>query len=165
MIVFGIDPGTGASSPLGYCRFNAETRDIYEVGTLTSRRYDAANRIHDISKQLHDVVSCPSYPPIDLMCIETTYLFGTGNNSYQQMVGGSIAAAPRGCKIVFVPNMTMKLKVGKHGSADKVGVAIGVLDYFEDSKIAHTATFNAEWDVTDALGVGIAGLEIYKNGR
>lgn len=163
MIVIGIDPGTSASSPLGYSRFNSVTKVIYEAQTVSSKRHDAANRIHDISRQLYDLVNCLSYPPADIMCIETTFLRGKGNNSYQQMVGGSMAAAMGVTKIVFVPNTTMKKIVGGHGGADKVDVANGVLDYFGSDRLALEAAFNAEWDITDSLAIGIAGLELNKN--
>ncbi len=161
-IVIGIDPGTGASSPTGYCRFNSVTKVIYEARTVTSRRFDAANRIHDISKQLYDLVNCISYPTADILCIETTFIMGKGNNSYQQMVGGSIAAADAATKIVFVPNTTMKKRVGGHGGADKVDVANGVIDYFGygRSKLLDSSVFDAEWDITDSLAIGIAGLEM-----
>lgn len=157
MIVIGIDPGTGASSPTGYCRFNSKTRAIYQAETATSRRFDAANRIHDISRQLYDLVNCPSYPPPDIMCIETTFIMGKGNNSYQQMVGGAIASAPKDCRIIFVPNTTMKKVVGGHGGADKVDVANGVYTFFGPLP----SIFNAEWDITDALAIGMTGAKNY----
>lgn len=159
MIVIGIDPGTGVSSPMGLGAFNPVRRTPIHVEEFWTKWSNVEHRIRDISDNLEatllDIVPDEETPV--LVCIEYFVMRGKGGETLQRMVGSVMGRLPYNYKLVFVQNTTVKAVVGGSGKADKRGVAEGVLDFFGGAEWVRKLIEAESWDILDALAIGIAG--------
>lgn len=164
MIVVGLDPGTYTT---GFFAFNSETKAIYSAIELKSNYPDANNRIWQIAQRVHDALA--GCPPPDLICIESTVFNSRGNTTYQKLVGAFVALFSPDFTIVEVSNMVMKKVVGGTGAAEKPEVAVGVGRYFTENQTSLQEIISLinqeQFDVTDAGGVGIAGLKQFEESK
>lgn len=171
MIVAGIDPGTGSSSPLGLVVFDAETReifgayDIWPAETPKERRaMPLYRKIRVITKAVTEVLT--SNPQPSTVYIESFVMRGKGGETLQRAIGGIMGCITETQKLREVANTRVKMIVGGAGSADKEAVAKGVAAYFspsdESSIIIQDLIDLKAWDLLDAFAIAIAGIVTYE---
>lgn len=158
MIVIGIDPGTGVSSPTGFAAFDPDTKEVLYVEAIGSNKATPAGRIREISQRVAELLESVDPDADALVAIESFVMRGKGGETLARMTGALMAAIPERMDQVFVQNTTVKLLVGGHGKADKDQVAAGALHWLYGSGAAQNAAFELySRDETDALAIGIAG--------
>lgn len=162
VLVCGVDPGTGKSSPTGFAVIDPLTRDIIFVTTFTSSLVEPAHIIKDISEQL-EVELNQIDPDINVwVYIESFVMQSKAGETLARLTGSLMAAVPYWFRVRFVHNTTVKRLVAGHGGGDKAMVAAGVLAWFEcneeSAQIVKELTAKKEWDQLDALAIAIAGI-------
>jgi Holliday junction resolvasome RuvABC endonuclease subunit len=157
VIVTGIDPGGGSSSPTALVAFDPVGLSIFASEKLGSRS------LHAFTKGVEEF---QNFAPGDLVFIESFFIRGRGNQRLQQVIGALKAGVPDSVPIADVANTTMKKIVGGHGAAEKDTVAFGLLGYFAQNRESATLIADwiaaKEWDLTDALGIAVAGWHLHK---
>lgn len=163
MIVVGIDPASGVSSPVGLVAFDPESKEILFYTALWPEK--GATALHKRLVSLHDQASelLSALDPKErtYVFIENFVMRGRGGEQLARASGALMAAVPSWCELDEVHNVRLKMLVGGSGKADKLTVAEGVARFFEDDPTSHEVVLKAirdkDFDVTDALAVGIAG--------
>jgi Holliday junction resolvasome RuvABC endonuclease subunit len=155
-VIVGIDPGGGSSSPTGLVKFDSNTLEIKLCEKIVK---------HTLHAFTNEVACCMA--ATDMVFIESFFINGRGNNRLQQVIGALKAGVPDKIDVLEdVPNTTMKKVVGGHGRAEKDVVAAGLLGYFatnrESCALIQEWIDNKEWDLTDALAIGVAGWHLKK---
>lgn len=163
-IVIAIDPGTGRTSPTGFVAFDPDLRMILHHQRVTSTHKDTRHRIKDIFEQVSTAISAID-PDLEanVFC-ESFVMRGKGGETLARLTGAFMVAVPYEISFEFVQNTTVKRIVGGSGKADKAAVAKGVYLWFENAPLETRAKIeqlieDEEWDVLDALAIGIAGWE------
>lgn len=166
MIVMGIDPGTGVSSPTGVVAFDAETRLILLSEIINGKKIEKERRARWIASGLAELIDTLSADPITkigLVSIETFVMRGKGGQTLQNLIGALESRIPDDARIQRVFNTTVKRIVAGSGDAEKLEVALGVLAWFNDIAISANEVRSMikfeKWDLTDALAIGIAGYK------
>jgi Holliday junction resolvasome RuvABC endonuclease subunit len=170
MIIVGIDPGSGVSSPTGLVIYDDESELISWFGTVTSKAKKVENRIQHISKEVEKVVKLAiGLDPEPLVCIENFVMRGKGGETLQMLIGAIISRMPEEATIMQPYNTSVKKVVGGHGRAEKPEVAAGVLEVFKGSESAvftiKDLIAKEQWDILDALAIGITGSRQYDDGK
>lgn len=159
MLVVGIDPGTGSSSPLGVVIVDFLDREILATQEFWSDEKTASKRIRDISEKLRDFLPSDIY----LAVSEYFVMRGKGGETLARMVGAIIASLPRQAIFTETQNSTVKRIIGGHGRASKEEVAEGVLEYFSENErsfaVVTELLHNEQFDLLDALAIAICGYE------
>lgn len=163
LIVCGLDPGSGTSSPTGFALFNADTRDILNLSAIASLHKAHGKRLYDLHE--HTATLLMAVDPISYtlaVYVESFYIKGRGNQILQQVIGALKAAVPTYAELEDVANTTVKRLVAGTGSAGKDQVAFGVYQWFQGNDGSAEQIVNLieqkNWDLTDALAIGIAGV-------
>lgn len=165
MIVMGVDPGTGVSSPTAIVVFDTETKLILLDEIVDGKKIEKERRARWIASGLSE---CIEYlekggMKLDLVAVETFVMRGKGGQTLQNLIGALEGRIPDDIAIQRVFNTTVKRVVAGNGDADKLEVACGVLQWFAgaDESIAEIkdAIRREAWDTTDALAIGIAGFK------
>lgn len=168
-LVIGLDPGTGSKSPCGYAAFCPETKDILTIKALWTKFEDTRHRIKDISDEVGYLITnqldAVEYPKT-MIFVERFVMRGASGETLQQLIGGLMTKIPYTAGFGAIYNTTVKSVVGGTGKADKAQVAEGVAQYFKSNKtssqLCKRLLKEKEWDIFDALAIGIAGLECQK---
>ena len=166
VLVAGLDPGTGASSPTGLALFDPETREIIALQNVAPP--DAlkkfSHRVRYISEEVEEVLL--SVNPYDVQLYtycESFVMRGKGGEMLARLTGALMSIVPWHSEFDTVANTTVKKLVAGHGRADKVEVAQAVLTYFASNAasaaLVQGAMKRAEWDKLDALAIGICGYK------
>ncbi len=161
MIIVGIDPGTGVSSPTGLVIFDADGKIIFTC-TISSDAKETNYRLREITAQIQGTIEMFE---VDLICIETFVMRGKGGQTLQRMIGAAIATTDP-VPLQEVYNTTVKRIVGGSGKADKSQVGRGVHQWFAGKSEASAKKIdklyeNAQWDILDAFAIGISGYQLY----
>lgn len=169
MVVIGIDPGTGLSSPTGLVIYNDESEVIIWFGSIGTewKKQPTNKRIQLISKKVEEIIGVVvGFDTESLICIENFVMRGKGGETLQMLIGAIISRMPPGSTIMQPYNTTVKKVVGGTGKAEKPQVAEGVLAYFKDSPSSVIAIKEListnQWDILDALAIGITGTQQYE---
>jgi Holliday junction resolvasome RuvABC endonuclease subunit len=157
VVLIGLDPGSGVSSPTGAIAYDKDTMDIYFAEACGSRHTNIEHRIQEISRHVAYLISSVAPEEQGIVFIEHFVMRGKGGETLARLVGSLLAVVPPHFEVRFVNNMKMKLLVGGTGKADKELVAAGVLDHFRNSHQIKRMIEQKEWDLTDAFGLAIAG--------
>jgi Holliday junction resolvasome RuvABC endonuclease subunit len=161
-VVICCDPGTGVTSPMGLAAFTPDTNTILYVDEFWTQHSKVEHRIRDISIRFEESFAFRIKAKTVLFFIESFVMRGKGGETLQRMIGSLMGRVPYEVEIGHVSNTAMKLIVGGHGASDKRQVAEGVIKYFGPTKAIPKQLLQDErWDVTDALGIGIAGYLTY----
>lgn len=167
VIVMGIDPGTGVSSPTGFSVFNAETKEIYYASNITPTRKELQHRIREISDIFQatvDHIDTVWTEHTIVCCVESFVMRGKGGETLQRLIGSLMGRLPYRFVFYHVQNSTLKLHLAGHGHADKELVAEGVQEYFCENvksyEIVKELIVAREFDILDSLAIGITGLEM-----
>lgn len=160
-LVVGLDPGTGKTSPTGFAAFDPETRALIHTERITSEAEEYRDRYREIAGRIGELLEVID-PDMDVLVVcESFVLRGKGGEILARLTGAFMAAVPARQRFAFVQNTTVKKIVGGHGRADKHEVALGVFAWLsgndETSEQVRHLINNAEWDVLDAIAIGIAG--------
>lgn len=166
MLVVAVDPGTGQSSPSGVVVFDSVTKKIREVRECGSDYALVHHRIHDISDVIEGLmVELEMNGESEvLFAIESFVMRGKGGETLQRLIGSLLGRVPYSFKVKEVSNTQMKLLIGGHGRANKLEVAEGAKAWFKGNHMSeglvHSMIQSSQWDLTDALGIGIAAVEL-----
>ncbi len=162
MIVIGVDPGTGVSSPTAVVAFNSVTKALLMEEIVDGGQIEKLRRARWIAQGFADCLEHFKDPEPHLVVFENFVMKGPGGQTLQRLLGALEAQVPEHAAIQHVGNTTMKKLVGGHGDSDKEKVAVGVLKWFatnaESTRAIKQFIIDKDWDLTDALGIGIAGL-------
>lgn len=161
-MIIGIDPGTGITSPTGIAIFRSNGY-IEKLATISSTKRENLDRLRDVAAGIKREVPNRNA----LLVIETFIMQGKGGQTLQRLIGAVIAAAPEKVKVADVFNTTVKRIVAGNGAAEKIQVAQGVLKWFKTRKDVKRTSVETvtklislkQWDILDALAIGIAGYE------
>lgn len=163
-LILGIDPSTGSSSPVGIALFNAETKDIIFYTNILTKKKQLHHRIRDISQQLAAILA--EIPNPYTIVIERFVMRGVGGESLQRVIGAYMALIPYECELTFVQNTTAKKVMAGHGHAEKIDVALGVLNWFKGNEASYNIikelTNKKEFDILDAFALGVTAWKTKK---
>jgi Holliday junction resolvasome RuvABC endonuclease subunit len=157
MVLIGLDPGSGVSSPTGCVAYDRDTKQIYFAENCGSKHTKIEHRIQEISKHVGWLVSSVGPEAEGCVYIEHFVMRGKGGETLARLVGSLVSVLPPHFEVRFVNNLQMKLLVGGSGRSDKEQVAAGVLEHFKNSKVIIQMIADKQWDLTDAFGLAIAG--------
>jgi Holliday junction resolvasome RuvABC endonuclease subunit len=168
-LVIGLDPGTGSSSPTGFCLFDPTSLRIHYAANIETTKRELHHRIKEISDVLDTTLAfiAQDHPKRQLLvCIESFVMRGKGGETLQRLIGSFMGRVPYNATLLHVQNTKVKLFIAKHGHASKEDVGIGVLAYFSKNKeskdqIEHFLR-NKEADIIDSLAIAATGWEVYK---
>jgi Holliday junction resolvasome RuvABC endonuclease subunit len=169
-LIVGLDPGTGISSPTGFCCFDPITLDIYYAGNIGTKRKALQHRIKEISdiveNTLIDVQA--RFPEANItVAIESFVMRGKGGETLQRLIGSFLGRLPYHFNLIHVQNSTVKLIVGGHGRSSKEQVAAGLLTIFgansSSLKQIEQLTSASAWDILDALAIGAAAWNVIQS--
>lgn len=161
LLVMGIDPGTGVSSPTGVAVFDPLTRDVIYTTNLFTKHRELQHRIKDISDQLEGIVTLLLQEEVTLcIFIESFVMRGKGGETLQRLIGSFMGRMPYEFLITHIQNVTVKKIVAGHGHAEKEEVAAGIALYFKGNTEVEKLVNRKEFDIIDALAIGVAGWEI-----
>jgi Holliday junction resolvasome RuvABC endonuclease subunit len=166
VVIIGIDPGTGISSPTGLACFDAATREIMIACNFTTKHKKLEHRLKDISDKVEVTLLDlskhlkPSEPV--LVVFESFVMMGKAGETLQRMIGSLMGRVPYRFKVTDVNNKRVKKVVAGTGSGTKIEVGRGVLEYFkeqaESRQVIERLLRHEQWDVIDAFAIGISGL-------
>lgn len=148
MLILGIDPGTGKSSPTGIA--------VVEVFK------DKLHLIHtgSVAGTLHEIVDHVATFPHEQLRLETFVMQGKAGQLLNRL-NGAILYALRRDESSLIHTMTVKKRIGGTGKADKKQVAKGILkfNWIEDAKNEIRSLIREEkWDQTDAIAIALCAL-------
>ena len=163
MLVFSIDPGTGASSPTAIAAFDPMTKQISFTRNLWTEMKGQHHVLHDLTSQMrawYRKLRALRKTPI-MVVSETFVMRGKGGETLQRLIGAYESACPLDYWWRTVYNTAVKKHVSGNGDGDKLYVALGVKYFFMENeaskKYVEELIMDEEWDRTDALAIGIAG--------
>jgi Holliday junction resolvasome RuvABC endonuclease subunit len=170
VLVVGVDPGSGVSSPTGLCAIDTNAKDILFVRNVSTKRIRLHHRLRDISTHLEGFLKTLDGAPVAKDCdgpvlfsIESFVMRGKAGETLQRLIGAFLSRVPFEWGVVEVPNTRLKKIIGGHGSADKREVAHGVYVWFSGNSQSQATVErlirDQEWDQTDALALAIAAFE------
>lgn len=168
MKIIGIDPGTGKSSPTGFCIIDPEIKQIYYAFTMAPAPTSKIlhHRLVDLTKILSTWLTQVQEEILGeqekaLVCIENFVMRGKGGETLQRLIGAYVSATPMSFELREVHNISMKKLVSGSGDGDKLDVAKGLLRWFkgnnESIKRLQELIDDEEWDVLDSLGLAVGG--------
>lgn len=160
-LVIGIDPGTGRSSPTGFAAFDPDSRELVYETTFTSTHDDNKRRIKDIADQVEECLIALD-PDLEVTVVTETFVMqGKTGMLLQRLIGAIHASVPYRHALLEVFNTSVKRIVGGSGKADKAALAASVQQWMSSEDPTHArikAHIRAQnWDITDAIAIGIAG--------
>lgn len=136
MLICGIDPGTGRSSPTALVIFDPDTKDIKTMKIIDGSK-DFTQAIAEVPIHIEEYIK--DLPDDTIFYIEKFVMRGKGGETLQKFIGAILHKLYNKSKNVhFVQNTTIKLTVGKHGHCLKEDIAEGVLDWFKDHTQSHS---------------------------
>jgi Holliday junction resolvasome RuvABC endonuclease subunit len=186
MLICGIDPGSGKSSPSAVVAFDPETKYIESVKIINGSK-DFTEAMLASPNELGDYISV--LPEDTKYYIEKFVMRGRGGETLQKFVGAFLHKLySRSKDVSFVQNTSVKALIGAHGQCSKEDIGIGVLSWFSDNdlsvkiieNILKEATYIhpdevdkkrkpkskiTQWgkfDILDAFAIAITGYEAKK---
>lgn len=165
MVIVGVDPGTGIKSPTGLVVYEADSLNIRHAACVTSDFKKIEHRYKDICDkfELAMLELSQSLKRSDsvLVVFESFVMQGKAGETLQRLIGSLMGRVPYHFKVTHVSNMRVKLIIGGTGKADKLAVAEGVRKYFASNKASSSQVDKLikqqQWDLLDALAIGVAG--------
>lgn len=156
MIIVGIDPGTGKSSPTGVAIISVNHKgfELLETHAIESVDGNAVAIAVVLEEELKD-------EKYKFIFIETFVMQGKAGQMLNQMIG-MFHYIFRNKVVKTIHTMTVKKIVSGTGKADKKQVAEGVLSWKWDKDSQKQIKFLIKieaWDQTDAIAIAIAGLK------
>lgn len=165
MIIVGIDPGSGKSSPTGIAIIDAEERRILFTTNFAPSKENKKHVqkiLKDLSDKLRQLFDKLKTSKKRVAAIETFVMQGRGGQTLHELRGALMSAIPYEVDLHVIYNTTVKRLVGKNGAASKQEVAIGVADFFKasekDYQKIQELIEDKEWDILDALAIAISGF-------
>lgn len=162
LLIVGVDPSSGSSSPVGLSIFDPQTMDILEAVNLHTKHKKLEHRIKDLADQLETVFKviekdAPEYKVI--VAIETFVMAGKSGQILQNAIGAFLSRVPYHFQVELIQNTTMKKVIGGTGSAEKKTIGRGLEAFFEDNidsfKLIKQLTDRGEVDIIDSIGLGV----------
>jgi len=158
-LIVGIDPSSGASSPVGLSVIDSNSYEILFTTNVTSKHKALHHRIKEIADTVESVLMelAATGLPVKIY-IEYFVMRGKAGESIQRTIGGIMSRIPlKGFSLDFVQNSTVKKVIAGHGQADKLAVAMGLSKYFPENKIIKSLISSKEFDILDSLAIGVTG--------
>lgn len=166
VLVCGLDPGTGVSSPTGFALFDPETKEILALHNIAPPKdvKHFPHRIRFIAEEAEELMLAVNPHATQMYTYYETFVMrGKAGEMLARLTGALMAIIPWHSESDGVANTTVKKLVAGHGRAEKVEVAQAVLVYFSTNEASKQlvlqAMKKAEWDKLDALAIGIAGYK------
>lgn len=165
MLVIGIDPSSGSSSPVGLAIFDPVTYDIFVLDQINvDKKLTPHRRLVSIHEQLSERLCMLDAQSERIYTFMETFVMQGKNGQLLANASGAImAAVPSEFEFATVQNTTVKKLVGGTGKADKEMVAVGCYKHFEEyptsAQKVREAINACRWDALDALAIGIAGYQ------
>ena len=166
MLVIGVDPGTGVSSPTGVAIFDPTRRKVLYTERLfpDSPGDDLAHKLAAIRDRFAFIVRFEVWRAglgdEVLMAIESFVMRGKGGETLARCTGALMSCCDENVEVTLVNNLKMKKIVWGTGRASKAEVALGVNKWF-----GKDVTAGLSDDETDALAIGIAGYITRAGGK
>ena len=159
VVACGLDPGSGLRSPTGFAIIDPEKRELLHCQTFGSKHDLASHRIKEIADNFRKVIESVGLNYKAVVYCENFVMRGKGGETLARLTGALLAAIPYDVEMEFVHNITMKKLVGGNGKAEKLQVAEGCMKWLRDADAPIIQQFIDEenWDITDAIGLAIAG--------
>lgn len=164
-IIVGCDPGTSSTSDTGFVAFDSETLELLYALEIGSERRELRHRLKDISEVVAGLLTelAQRGQPVHAY-IEQFVMRGKGGETLQRLIGAIMAVCPDEVNLQHVQNTTVKLTMAGHGHADKVAVAFGTRDFFEQNKktteYINKLIKSKKFDTLDALAIGVTGWKL-----
>ncbi len=163
MLVVGIDPGTGSSSPTALVAFDPITKRIHAAKLVGHGSKYSWVRINNISRIVGEFFKQLEYEASLFVVCENFYMRGKGGETLQRMIGGYVAQLRQLDKWHEVQNTTVKKHLTGTGRATKDQVAESVKAWFASSvdstKLLKHFSHEENNDIFDAFAIGISGYE------
>ncbi len=163
MIIVGIDPGTGASSPTGFAAIDPIDKRIIWICDVRSQRTKLEHRIKDISLRVDTLLWSLDPSVWSKVYCESFVMRGKGGETLSRLTGALMSVVPDHMDFDFVQNTTVKKLVAGHGGGNKEDVAYGVKKFFgfdsEEAAQVQQLIDGKKWDQVDALAIAIAGYK------
>jgi Holliday junction resolvasome RuvABC endonuclease subunit len=164
LLIVGVDPGSGISSPTGLAIFYPDTKDPIHVEEVGTEEKELAHRLRSISAHIGDLLLSLDPDGYDVrVYIESFVMRGKSGETLARLVGALMASVPYEIRVGFVQNTTVKKNIAGHGHATKAEVAQGLLKWAKGSRrmeaLVRACVRDGNWDAVDALAIGVAGYE------
>jgi Holliday junction resolvasome RuvABC endonuclease subunit len=160
-LIVGVDPGTGSSSPTGFTVFNPETLELLYAANIWPKNKEVRYRIKEISEIISNTFAEIEERYTDkkiIVGIEYFVMRGKGGETLQRLVGSIMGRLPYHWDFLEPQNSTVKLQVAGSGKAEKIEVARGLLEIFNDNprSLQYIKDWMAagEYDLLDSLAIG-----------
>jgi Holliday junction resolvasome RuvABC endonuclease subunit len=166
VIIFSIDPATGATSPMGLAAidFNA-LKLIYTREITTKQDATLHHKLVDLTEQVQLTFEelVRAYPNEEIVVASEVFVMkGKSGEILQRLIGACMSDVPTQYHFEEVVNTTMKKLVCGRGDGDKLDVALGCQYFFlaNPKSYGYLAELikNQAWDRTDAIAIGIAAF-------
>ena len=163
LIIVGVDPGTGISSPTGMVIFNPNSCDIIFAEELSSTSKTTEHKVKDICGAFEAILMIELDKYVNrgwkvVVVFENFVMRGKGGQVLQRLIGALVSRVPKDFEVIHVYNTTVKKQVGGTGRADKEQVADGVIHYFRDHdeswRSLRSLKTNRKFDLLDAFAIG-----------
>ena len=170
VLVIGIDPGF-KSSPTAIVILDPTEQAIVDARLFTKgilKETDEIIRYMSRSIGYYLKTKVDEYDSENVMIsIEQFVMRGKGGESMNRLIGAIMSQIPESFEqVVHAQNSTVKKYLGGHGQASKEEVAKGVVKWFGNSwgniDIVEEWIRREQWDLCDALAIGITGYELGK---
>lgn len=163
MIVLGIDPATGASSPTGAAAFDSSDMSILFTREITTSQRDNEHRkLAKLSLEVSGVYDEIADRSDVVVGCESFVMVGKTGQLLQRLIGSYISRIPLAWHFEQVSNTSMKRVVSGSGEGDKLDVALGCEFFFRNSPVAKSyiqaLIKDQRWDRTDAVGIAVAAF-------
>ena len=160
MILLGIDPSTKCT---GLAVFHNKTlvfTDAIVANPKDGVRLRISSMGHGIDNFFGQIVDiCGGMP--NSVCIEEGMYRGKANEALKRLLGVIEYIMPSYTKIITIHPSSLKLFMGS-GGLNKLQMATSALDKLSTKKeraILAKAVNDKQWDITDAICVGLYGIE------
>lgn len=162
MIVVGLDPGTGASSPTGLFIYNTDNMEILYTAELSAPHPNVDRRIKRICDKLRPIIeTIAALEEPFLVSIEFFVMQGKPGEMLHRLIGGFLTLLPDHAEIVHVQNTSVKLLVAGSGKAEKHEVAKHLGFHFMDNTVSKNLIDDlrdvGHYDILDAGAIALAG--------
>jgi len=164
--VFGIDPGTGSSSPAAVAFYDTQEKivlwsdDVWPLGHKVKTKMPNHHRIGMIRKRIKDLWDdAESQYGTDNMgvAMENFVMKGIGGATLQMFRGAILTIFPYTVPCVEVHNTSMKKLVGGTGKADKIKIGLALMCKIRNNEAMIQELLDLKlYDQIDAIGIAYA---------
>jgi len=162
--VFGIDPGSGSSSPAAIALYDRIEKEVIWTHAIWPLGYkkrcgnmEPIVRIKMIVTQMEKVweQTIQNYPTNEIgIAIENFVIQGKGGATLQMFRGAAMCIFPVTQEIIDIPNTTMKRIAGNSGKAGKEDIGEALKLHIPNSEEYIQQLIDLKlWDEIDAIGL------------